>query len=104
MQAGDYGRIVRIDITQQDRRIFVPTPHNSPSWKRGYNRRSALERINSRIDQSFGFENHTIRGKAKMQTRVSLALAVMMAMALGHVKAGRKQQMRSLVQPIPATG
>lgn len=104
VQSGDYGRIVRIDITQQDRRIFVPTPHNSPSWKRGYNRRSALERINSRIGQSFGFENHTIRGKAKMQTRVSLALAVMMAMALGHVKAGRKHQMRSLVQPIPATG
>jgi len=28
----------------------------------------------------------------------------MMAMALGHVKAGRLEQMRSLVQPIPATG
>jgi hypothetical protein len=24
---GDYGRIVRIDITKQNRRIFVPTPH-----------------------------------------------------------------------------
>ena len=104
VHAGDYGRIVRIDITQQDRRIFVPTPHNSPSWNRGYNRRSALERINSRIDQGFGFENHTIRGKAKMQTRVNLALAVMMAMALGHVKAGRERQMRSLIQPIPETG
>jgi hypothetical protein len=39
-----------------------------------------------------------------MQTRVGLALAVMMAMALGHVNAGRLEQMRSLVQPIPATG
>ena len=45
-----------------------------------------------------------MRGKAKMQTRVGLALAIMMAMALGHVKADRKEQMRSLVQPIPATG
>ena len=35
-----------------------------------------------------------------MQTRVGLALAVMMAMALGHVKAGRIKQMRSLVRPI----
>jgi hypothetical protein len=35
-----------------------------------------------------------------MKTRVGLALAVMMAMALGHVKAGRIQQMRSLVRPI----
>ncbi len=101
---GDYGRIVRIKITEQDRRIFVPTPHGSPSWQRGYNRRSALERINNRIDHSFGFENHFIRGKTKMQVRVGLALAVMMSMALGHVKAGRIEQMRSLVQPIPATG
>jgi hypothetical protein len=35
-----------------------------------------------------------------MQTRVGLATAVMMAMALGHVRAGRIKQMRSLVQPI----
>jgi hypothetical protein len=103
---GEYGRIVRIDLDTHDRRIFVPTPHGSPSWQRGYNRRSALERINNRIDNSFGFERHFIRGQAKMQTRVGLALAVMMALALGHIKQGRPQQMRSLVQPIPipATG
>jgi len=103
---GDYGRIVRIRLDDHDRRIFVPTPHGSPSWQRGYNRRSALERINNRIDNSFGFERHFIRGLAKMQTRVGLALAVMMAMALGHVRQGRIGQMRSLVQPIPlpATG
>lgn len=96
----DYGRIVRIGLEDHDRRIFVPTPHGSPSWQRGDNRRSALERI----DNSFGFERHFIRGLAKMQTRVGLALAVMMAMTLGHVRQGRIAQMRSLVQPIPATG
>ncbi len=37
-----------------------------------------------------------------MQARAGLAIAVMMAMALGHAKAGRKKQMRSLVKPIPA--
>jgi hypothetical protein len=94
------GRIVRINITKADRRIFTPTPHGNPSWQRIYNRRSSLERINNRIDNSFGFEKHYIRGKAKMQTRVGLALAVMMAMALGHVRAGRIEQMRSLVRPI----
>ena len=97
---GAYGRSVRINITKENRRIFTPTPYGSRSWDRIYNRRSALERINNRIDNSFGFEKHYIRGKAKMQTRVGLALAVMMAMALGHVKAGRIQQMRSLVRPI----
>ena len=41
-----------------------------------------------------------------MTTRVGLAIAVMMAMAmaLGHIKQGRPQQMRPPVQPIPATG
>jgi len=39
-----------------------------------------------------------------MKTRMGLALAVMMAMALGHVKAGRIEQMRSLIQPIRQTG
>jgi len=63
---GEYGRIVRIKLDGHDRRIFVPTPHGSPSWERGYHRRSALERINNRIDHSFGFERHFIRGLAKM--------------------------------------
>jgi len=101
---GPYGRVVRIKLEEQDRRIFVPTPHGSPSWQRGYHRRSALERINNRIDRHFGFELHVIRGIAKMTTRIGLAIAVMMAMALGHVRQGRPEQMRSLVQPIPATG
>jgi hypothetical protein len=98
---GDYGRIVRIDITGQNRGIFVPTPYGSTYWQRGYARRNALERINNRIDNSFCFEKHFIRGQAKIKTRMALALEVIMAMALDHVKSGRIEQMRSLVQPIP---
>ena len=70
-----------------------------PSWRRGYNRRGALERINSRLDNSFGFENYFIRGKAKIKARMGLALCVMMALALGAVMAGRPERMRSLVDP-----
>ena len=33
---GAYGRIARIKLDAHDRRIFVPTPHVSPSWQRGY--------------------------------------------------------------------
>lgn len=100
VQPGDYGRIVRIDLKTADRRIFTPTPHGSPSWHRGYNRRSALERINNRIDNSFCFEKHFIRGLDKMKLRVGLAMCVMMSMALGQIRAGHPEQMRSLVQPI----
>jgi hypothetical protein len=64
---------VRIKLDEQDRRIFTTTPHGSPSWQRGYHRRSALERINNRIDKSLGFERHFMSGQAKMQTGVGMA-------------------------------
>ena len=82
---------------ERDRRIFTPTPRGSVFWRRVYNQRSALERINSRIDNSFRFERHFIRGKGKMTARAGMALAVMMALAVGHIKAGRPECMRSLV-------
>ena len=98
-KAGDYGRVVRIALADRDRRIFTPTPWGSPSWSRGYNRRGALERINARVDGSFGFERHFVRGLARMKTRMGLALCIMMALALGAVVAGRPERMRSLVDP-----
>ena len=91
-----YGRVVRVPL-ERDRRIFTPTPRASVSWERAYGRRGALERINSRIDNSFGFERHFIRGKDKMRARAGLAVAVMMALAIGHIRAGRPECMRSLV-------
>ena len=94
-----YGRVVRIALADQDRRIFTPTPWGSPSWRRGYKRRTALERINSRVDASFGFENHFIRGQAKRKARMGLALCVMMALALGAALENRPGRMRSLVNP-----
>ena len=100
---GAYGRAVRIPLAH-DRRIFTPTPYGSPSWHRGYRRRSSLERIYRRIDHDFGFERHFVRGRARLQARTTLAVAVMMAMAVGHVRAGRPGQMRSLVGAIPDTG
>lgn len=98
-KAGGYGRVVRIALADADRRTFTPTPWGSPSWKRGYARRSALERINARLDGGFGFEHHFIRGLARMKARMGLALAVMMALALGSVANGRPERMRSLVDP-----
>lgn len=61
----------------------------------GPNRGNALERIDNRIDNSLSFERYFIRGLAQIQTLVGLALAIMTAMALGHVKHGRIDQMRS---------
>ena len=35
---------------------------------------------------------------AKMKFKVGLALIVMLSMAVGHIKAGREEMMRSLVK------
>ncbi len=83
--------------------VEFPSPARSPvpnAWN--FSRfMESLERIDARLDNDFGFERHYIRGHAAMKTRVGLALAIMMALALGHVLEGRAGRMRSLVAPIP---
>lgn len=81
-----------------DRRVFTPLDRSSYTWEREYAHRSAVERVNSRLDVSFGFELHTIRGMAKMRARCGLALLVMVAMALGRVRQQRPDLLRSLVR------
>lgn len=87
---------VRIEL-EEDRRVFTPLARSSYAWQRGYNKRTSVERVNSRLDVSFGFEHHFIRGLKKMRLRVGLALIVMLAMALGRVKENQAEHIRSLV-------
>ena len=46
------------------------------------------------IDCVLGFERHTIRGGKKMKMRMTLALVVMLAVALGRIRAGQREQLR----------
>lgn len=94
-----YGKIVRIDI-DMDRRMFTPVARDTAAWERGYDRRTAVERVNSRLDRVLGFEQHTIRGLKKMEARVGIALVVLLSMALGRIQAGQREQMRSLLAPV----
>ena len=94
-----HGRIVRVPL-DKDRRIFTPQARHSKTWKHEYKHRTAVERVNSRIDLSFGFEHHFIRGQKKMRLRAGLALVVMLAMALGRIRANQREHLRSLVRPV----
>jgi hypothetical protein len=96
---GNFGRVVRVPL-ELDRRIFTPIARHTAKWETAYDRRTSVERVNSRIDQVLGFERHTIRGKAKMKMRVTLALVVMLAMALGRIRAGQSEKLRSLTAPV----
>jgi hypothetical protein len=93
----ELGKAVRIPL-DEDRRVFTPLARSSLKWERCYDRRTAVERVNARLDTSFGFEKHTIRGLKKMSTRCTLALAVMLAMAVGRIKANQAGAMRSLLK------
>ncbi len=95
----DYGRIVRVDL-DRDRRIFTPVPRDTSTWKSCYAKRTAVERVNSRVDLVLGFERHTIRGLEKMQARMGLALVVMLAMAVGRIKQDAVQNLRRFVVPV----
>ena len=93
-----YGnKSVRINM-EEDRRRFTPVARSSYKWKRLYKKRTSVERVNSRLDVSYGFERHTTRGMKKMNLRVSMALLIMLTLAYGHIEGGRKELMRSLVR------
>jgi hypothetical protein len=96
---GEFGRTLRVPL-DTDRRIFTPVARHTRNWEKSYDRRTSIERVNSRLDQVLNFEHHTIRGKAKMELRVTLALVVMLAMALGRIQANQADMMRSLTAPV----
>ena len=84
---------IRIPI-KTDRRIMTPVARNTLKWKKLYNKRSAIERVNSRIDNMFGFEKHTIRGLKKMKFRITLAFILMLTCAVGKAAENRKEEVR----------
>lgn len=89
---------IRINI-ESNPRIFTPLARSSYRWKDIYKKRSSVERVNGRLDESFGFEKHYIRGIKKMELRCGLALIVMLGMAYGRVKEKQPEKLRSLIQP-----
>ena len=93
----EYGRIVRIKL-DENRRLFTPVARGTYKWKREYNKRNSVERVNGRIDESFGFEKHFIWGLDKMNQRMGLAMIVMLAMAVAQARRNKMNLLRSLVK------
>lgn len=81
------GKIYKIYISY-DERVFLPVARDSAKFARLYKGRTAVERLNGRIDRDFMFEDHCIRGLEKMRLLASLALLIMNAMALGKIQRG----------------
>lgn len=78
-----------------DERIFLPIARDSKKFKRIYKGRTAVERLNGRLDRDYMFEDHCIRGLKKMTLMVGLSMIIMNGMAIGKIKNG-KEKIRSL--------
>ena len=92
-----HAKNIRIPLSV-DERIFTQIARSSYKWQRYYNMRTAVERVFSRLDVSFGFEEKKLRGIKRMELLGSMALVVMNAMAVGRIREKTPELMRSLVK------
>ena len=97
MEECGVGRAVRIRL-EEDRRVFTPLARDSYLWRRIYAKRTAVERVNSRLGGPFCLEGHFFRGFSKVRLKCSLVLCVMLALAVGRVIEKRGDLARSLVK------
>jgi hypothetical protein len=67
-------------------------------FARLYKGRTAVERLNGRLDRDFMFEDHCIRGLKKMTLMVSLSLLTMNVMALGKIQRGVTKHLAALTR------
>jgi len=88
------GKTYKIYISY-DERVFLPIARDSEKYKKMYNGRTSVERLNGRLDRDYMFEDHCIRGLKKMRLMLSLSLIIMNGMAIGKLKNG-KSGIRSL--------
>ena len=70
--SGSQGRQVRVPF-KTDYRRFAPVYPRSKRWKRLYNGRSSVERVNSYMKEVESLERHCLRGEKAIKVRVLLA-------------------------------
>ena len=95
LRYSDGVKVYSIEISY-DKRIFTMIARDSKKWKRYYNRRTALERINGRFDRDFNLENNKVRGLKKATVMIDLMMIGMMAMAKGHIINKEEEKIRKL--------
>ena len=91
----DGKKVYSIELSE-DRRVFTQIARDSHKWQRIYNKRTALERINGRLDRDFNLENHKVRGIKKATVLIDIMMIGMLAMAKGHIINKQEEKIRCL--------
>ncbi len=91
-----YGKkVYSIDI-EYDERVFTPIARDSNKWQRLYNKRTACERINGRLDRDFNLENNKVRGLKKATVMIDIMMIGMLSMAKAHILNNNIDKIRKL--------
>ena len=85
---GTQGRQVRVPMSIDIRR-FAPIYPRSKQWKRRYNGRSAVERVNSYLKEVLRLEDHSLRGLKAISLRVLMASITLNLRTLLVLRAAR---------------
>jgi transposase len=91
-----YGRVLKIAISENERR-WPGLHRESKKFKRLYRRRTAVERVNSRLKEHLCLDDGHVRGIAKTTVNVALSLLVMVGGALAMAKGKKTENLRQLV-------
>jgi transposase len=91
-----YGRVLKIAISENERR-WPGIWRESKKFARLYRRRSAVERVNSRLKEHLCLDDQHVRGLGKTTVNVSLSLLVMVGGALAMAQDRRLERLRQVV-------
>lgn len=91
-----YGRVLKVAISSNERR-WPGLWRESKKFARLYRRRSAVERVNSRLKEHLCLDEQHVRGLAKTTVNVSLSLLVMVGGALAMARDRRLERLRQVV-------
>jgi hypothetical protein len=91
-----YGLVVKLDY-RHNLRHTPPIPRETRKWRRLYRRRTAVERVFSRLKSHLLLDALRVRGLAKVRVRVTLSTLVLLAAAPGMAQRQRWRELRSLV-------
>ena len=96
-----YGTVVKLN-TREDPRRYTPVPRETKKWARLYKKRTAVERVNSRLKQHLLLDELRVRGLGRVKVRLTLSLLVMMGAALSMARRKQWEDIRRLVRAAAA--
>jgi len=90
-----YGLTIKLPLAQDWRR-HTPVPRETKKWRRLYRRRTAVERVFSRLKGHLLLDVLRVRGLSKVRVRLTLSLVTMLAAAWGMAQQHRWPDLRRL--------